>query len=286
MTVPGGRRSLLQEAWKRMTRGPRSTGELAREVLGLEGNPAAAAAAVFALLGGDPRFGVDDRGVWRLRGGSRPPGTPLSRLAYAVVDVETTGGTWERGHRITEIAVVEVRRGRVAEVFQTLVDPGRRVHPAAARLTGIGDDMLRGAPSFDEVADEVFQRLAGRVFVAHNAAFDWGWVRAQLGDALSDIPEVPRLCTISLSRRLAPELRHRNLDALAEHFEIPVHERHRAAGDALATARILLRLIDRAENLGIADLHSLKRYRPGRNSRGQRDLFAPSGLPPNSRPLV
>ncbi len=284
--MSGGRRSLLQEAWKRLGRGPLPTRELAREVLGLEGNPAAARAAVLALLGGDPRFDVDDEGIWRLRGGSRPPGTPLSRLAYAVVDVETTGGAWERGHRITEIAVVAVRGGEVAEVFHTLVHPGRRVHPATARLTGISDEMLAGAPSFDEMAGEVFRRLAGRVFVAHNAAFDWGWVRAQLGDALGDVPAVPRLCTIQLSRRLAPELRYRNLDALAEHFEIPIHERHRAAGDALATARILLRLIDRAENLGIVDLHSLRRYRPGRRHPGQRDLFAPSGVPPKSRPLV
>ncbi|MXX56416.1 MAG: 3'-5' exonuclease [Gemmatimonadetes bacterium] len=286
MTPEDGRRSLLQLAWTVLRRGPAPTTHLAREVLGLNGHAGAAARAVFALLGDDPRFQVDADGRWSLRGGARPPGTPLSRLCYAVVDVETTGGRYETGHRITEVAVVEVRGGSVTDAFHTLVHPGRRVHPATARLTGISDDMLFDAPAFDEVAEEVFRRVAGRVFVAHNAKFDWGWIRAQLGDALGDVPEVQRLCTISLTRRLVPELHHRNLDALADYFDISIHQRHRAYGDALATARILLRLLDRAENLGIGDLHSLKRYRPRKTRRGQRDLFARSGLPRRSRTLV
>ncbi len=286
MTAAEGRRSLLQLAWTVLRRGPAPTAELARDVLGLRGHAGAAAKAVFALLGDDPRFHVDADGQWSLRGGARPPGTPLSRLSYAVVDVETTGGRHEAGHRITEVAVVEVRRGQVADAFHTLVQPGRRVHPATERLTGISDEMLFDAPAFDEVADEVFRRIEGRVFVAHNATFDWGWIRAQLGDALGDVPKVPRLCTISLARRLAPELRYRNLDAVAEHFDVSMHRRHRAYDDALATARILLRLLDRAESLGVGDLHSLKRYRPAKPQRGQRDLFAPSGLPPRSRTLV
>lgn len=272
--------SLLQRAWAMLRDGPAATGELAREVLGLDGHPGAAAAAVFALLGRDDRFEVDGDGRWSLRGGSaRRPGAPLSRLCYAVVDVETTGGSHEGGHRITEVAVVEVRRGAVTDSFHTLVHPGRPVWRSAERLTGITDAMLAGAPAFDEIAEEVFRRLAGRVFVAHNASFDWGWVRAQLRDSLGDAPQVRRLCTISLARRLAPELRYRNLDSLADHFRIPILERHRAHGDALATARILLRLLDRAESLGIGDLHSLRRYRPRRRDRRQRDLFVDAGLP-------
>ncbi len=277
--------SLLQLAWAMLEEGPAPTTDLAREVLGLDGHPGAAAAAVFALLGRDERFEVDADGRWSLRGGTpRPPGTPLSRLCYAVVDVETTGGSYDGGHRVTEIAVVEVRRGEVTDSFHTLVHPGRPVWPSTERLTGITDEMLATAPSFDEIAEEVFRRLAGRVFVAHNAGFDWGWVRAQLRDSLGDVPEVKRLCTISLTRRFAPELRYRNLDSLADHFQVPILERHRAHGDALATARILLRLLDRAESLGIGDLHSLKRYRPRKRDRRQRDLFADTGLPPRFRP--
>ena len=280
--------SLLQRAWAMLEEGPAPTPDLARQVLGLDGHPGAASAAVFALLGRDERFHVDGDGMWSRRGGAaaRAPGMPLSRLSYAVVDVETTGGSYESGHRITEVAVVEVRRGTVTESFQTLVHPGRPVWSSTERLTGITDEMLAAAPTFDEVADEVFRRLAGRVFVAHNAGFDWGWVRAQLRDALGDAPEVKRLCTISLARRLAPELRYRNLDSLADHFWIPIVERHRAHGDALATARILLRLLDRAASLGIGDLHSLKRYRPRKRDRRQRDLFVDAGLPPRFRPRL
>ena len=277
MTAKADGRSLLQGAWEALGEGPLATTELARRVLGLNGHPGAAAAAVFALLGGDDRFEVNDEGVWTLRRGARRPGALLSRLSYAVVDVETTGGRYEAGHRVIEVAVVEVRSGVVRDVFESLVHPGRRVPRRSESLTGITDRMLARAPTFDEIAEEVFRRISGRVFVAHNAGFDWGWLRAQLGDALGDVPEVARLCTISLARRLVPELRHRDLDALAEFFDIRIRGRHRARGDALATARVLLRLLDRAESLGIGDLRSLRRYRPPRGARQQRDLFAESG---------
>jgi len=268
-------RSLLQEAWEQLQRAPLPTAEVARRVLGIDGHPGAAAAAVFSLLGVDMRFRVDGDGVWSVRGAARPPGAPLSRLRYAVVDVETTGGSYERGHRMTEVAVVDVRCGQVGEVFETLLHPGRRVPRTSVALTGITNRMLAGAPTFDEVADEVLARIAGRIFVAHNASFDWGWLRAQLGDAIGEVPEVERLCTINLARRLCPESRRRSLGALADHFGIPVEGRHRAAGDALATARLLVRLLDRAESMGIGDLRSLRRYRPSRASLSQRDLLAP-----------
>ena len=280
MTPAPRSRTLLQSAWAELRGGPVPTAALARSVLGLDGHPGAASAAVFALLGADERFVVDGEGVWSLRAGARRPGSPLSRLCYAVVDVETTGGRHEAGHRITEVAIIEVRSGGVVDEFRTLVNPGRSMPGHTVALTGITDRMLATAPTFDEIAEQVFRRVAGRVFVAHNAGFDWGWLRAQLGDALGDVPEVDRLCTISLARRLVPELRRRNLDALTDFFDVPIHQRHRAHGDALATARVLLRLLDRAEQLGIGDLRSLKRYRPPRGARTQGDLFA---HPPRQR---
>ena len=273
MSPPAPRDSLLQAAWAALQDGPVSTPELAAKALRLRGGPRAAAAAVFALLGRDDRFVVDGDGLWSTRPGARRPGTPLTKLAYAVVDVETTGGTHARGHRITEIAIVDVDAGAVQDVFETLVHPGRRIPRPAARLTGISDRMVAGAPAFDEIADEVARRIEGRVFVAHNAGFDWGWVRAQLHDAVGDAPASPRICTMSLARRFAPELRRRDLGTLAEHFGIAVHGRHRAGGDAVATARVLLRLLDRAESLGVGDLRALKRRRPPRRSRRQPDLF-------------
>ena len=265
--------SLLQSAQATLEEGPTSTHELARRVLGITGHQGAAAAAVFSLLGADDRFQVDGEGVWSLRPGTLRLGSPLNQLRYAVVDVETTGGKYERGHGITEVAIVEVWRGTIVDEYQTLVNPGRRVPTRIARLTGITDGMLVHAPVFGEVADEILQRLEGRVFVAHNVRYDWSWLHVHLADALGSVPEVERLCTVRLARRLLPELPRRNLDALSEFFRIPIHQRHRAYGDALATARVLLRLLDLADGLGLGDLHALRRYRPKRRNRQQMDLF-------------
>jgi DNA polymerase-3 subunit epsilon len=250
--------SLLLRAAELLQNRPLHTEDLAREVLGLSGHPGASAAAVFALLGSDRRFSVDGDGWWSLQGSPPVPGRGLGELDYAVVDVETTGGSPKRGHRITEIAVVEVRAGLIADEFQTLVNPGRRIPRRIEELTGITDAMVAEAPFFEDIAPDLLARLEGRVFVAHNVAFDWRFVSEQLGDSLGQDPGGPRLCTVHLARRLEPGLRRRNLDALASHFGIPIYARHRALGDALATARVLLRLLDRAVAQGAADMESLQ----------------------------
>jgi DNA polymerase-3 subunit epsilon len=251
---------LVRRAATLLERGEVHTLDLAREVLGLTGNTGAASAAVFSLLGADPRFQVDGRGCWSLAGGAPAPEEDLDALSYAVVDVETTGGSPDRGHRITEIAVVEIRDGVITEDFQTLVNPGRRIPSRISRLTGITDEMVEGAPFFEEVAEDLYDWLEGRVFVAHNVSFDWRFVSTQLGDAIGFVPHGPQLCTVQLARRLAPELKRRNLDSLAGHFGIPNHHRHRAYGDALTTARVLLRLLDEARNHGIRDLTGLQLF--------------------------
>ncbi|MGI9627689.1 MAG: 3'-5' exonuclease [Longimicrobiales bacterium] len=264
--------SLLQSVQAALESGPTHTSELATRILGLKGHSGAASAAVFTLLGADDRFQVDSGGTWSLRPGTLRLGSPLAQLRYAVVDVETTGGKYERGHGITEVAIVEVHRGTIVSEYQTLINPGRSVPTRIARLTGITTGMLVGAPTFQEVAEEILERLEGRVFVAHSVRYDWGWLARQLGDALGQVPEVDQLCTVRMARRLLPELRRRNLDALSEFFRIPIHQRHRAYGDALATARVLLRMLDHADGLGLGDLHALKHYRPKIRNRHQLEL--------------
>lgn len=250
--------SLVRRAVTLLQQGEVHTLDLAREVLGLSGNAGAASAAVFSLLGADPRFQVDGRGCWSLAGEAPIPEEDLQALTYAVVDVETTGGSPDRGHRITEIAVVEIRDGMISEDFQTLVNPGRRIPPRISEITGITEDMVTDAPFFEDVADDLYHWLENSVFVAHNVAFDWRFVSSQLGNAIGVVPQGPRLCTVQMARRLAPELKRRNLGSLAAHFGISVHARHRAYGDALATARVLLRLLDEARTHGIHDLTSLQ----------------------------
>lgn len=257
---PDGDGSLVRAAVRRLSAGPAHTLDLACDVLGLKGNPGAAASAVFQLLSADRRFLVDKDGVWRLDPDALPLGRPLSELSFAVVDVETTGGASRRGHRIIDIGIVEVAGGSITAEYESLVNPGRGVPPGITALTGITTDMVADAPYFEHVAEAIEERLRGRVFVAHNAMFDWSFVSRELTDALGDAPDVPQLCTVRLARRLVPELRRRNLDVVCRHFGVPIHARHRAHGDALATARVLLRLLDEAAGLGIEDLETLEGY--------------------------
>lgn len=260
-------RTLIHLAASVLEKGPMHTVALAHEALGLTGNPGAASAAVFTLLGPDSRFRVDGEGVWSMPGPR--PGTPLSELCYAVVDVETTGGSYAHGHRMTEIAIYEVRCGVVEDEYRSLVNPGRSIPRHIAALTGINDRMVASAPFFDHIAADVLERLEGRIFVAHNVRFDWGWVSRQLAEALGEVPDVERLCTVQMARRLLPRLRRRNLDEVARHYGIDVADRHRAHGDALATARILIRLLDEAGREGLADLDALRAFlrKRGRRSR-------------------
>jgi DNA polymerase III subunit epsilon len=262
--------SLLERVAERLRQGPVHTLALAREVLGLEGHAGAASAAVFALLGADGRFRVDAGGVWTFAQG--PVGPGLDRLSFAVVDVETTGGSPAAGHRITEIAVVEVSGGALAGEFSTLINPGRGIPPVVTALTGISTRMVERAPYFEHVAHDVSERLRDRVFVAHNAAFDHRFVRQELVEATGEAPDAPVLCTVQLARGLLPRLRRRNLDALAAHFGVPIQDRHRALGDAVATARVLIRLLDEAGQQGLHDLDTLRRVlrRRGRRSRRPR----------------
>jgi len=256
---------LAERVEARLREGSAHTLELAREILGLSGNPGAASAAVFALLANDARFSVDAGGVWTLEPGS--DGTALRDLSYAVVDVETTGGGVHQGHRITEIAIVTVERGQVVDDWTTLVNPGRSIQPMVTTITGITSEMVDSAPFFEHVAPEVSSRLADRIFVAHNVGFDWSFVRKELVEAEGEAPESGSLCTVQLSRLLLPQLKRRNLDALSQHYDVKIEGRHRAWGDARATAWILLRLLEEAETQGIRDLATLNRKLRSRGGR-------------------
>lgn len=160
----------------------------------------------------------------------------------AFVDIETTGGPAQR-ESITEIGIVEVDESGVRE-WVSLVRPQMRIPPHIERLTGISNDMVAAAPRFEEVADEVFDRLEGRLFVAHNARFDHGHLRAAFRRVGMDIrPRV--LCTVQLSRRLFPDQRHHNLDRLVERHRLDAGARHRALGDAQLLWQFWQRLHER-----------------------------------------
>ena len=155
----------------------------------------------------------------------------------AIVDLETTGAhpAWDR---VTEIAVVEVEGGEVASEWSTLVNPGTSIPPAIQALTGITNAMVAGAPAFEDLASGLYERLAGRIFVAHNARFDYGFLRHAFERAGLHF-EARTLCTVKLSRRLYPGHAHHNLDSLIDRHHLQCNARHRALGDAQAVWQFL-----------------------------------------------
>jgi DNA polymerase-3 subunit epsilon len=160
----------------------------------------------------------------------------LAAGAIAFVDVETTGGhaAW---HRITEIAIVAMQAGEVEWEWSTLVNPGVSIPPSIQRLTGIDNEMVAAARPFAELADEIGSRLAGRRFVAHNARFDYGFVRAEMRRAGRHF-SAPLTCTVRLSRELYPEAGRHNLDAIIARHGLECSTRHRALPDAQVLAQL------------------------------------------------
>jgi DNA polymerase III subunit epsilon len=249
---------LIERTAALLAGGPLSTSEIAEQVLGLRGSPSVAARAVWTLLASDARFVVSGSGEWSLRSEPARVIAPLADQGWVVVDVETTGGSPQYGHRITEVAAVRVQGGDVREVYSTLVNPGRRIPPAIVSLTGITDAMVSGAPRFRQVAPRVVDALRGRIFVAHNAAFDWRFVCAELETCGHGELRGPQLCTVRLARKLLPQLASRSLGSLIHYFGFQVNSRHRAEDDALATARVLLRFVEMLGERGVEDWTSLE----------------------------
>lgn len=269
--------SLTDRAFRVLAGQPLPSVEVAQRVLGITGGAGAAAAAVFTLLGGDPRFRVDAQGVWSV---APPPEAEAERGArllrdesWVVVDVETTGGTPARGHRVTEVAAVRVQGGRIADTFCSLVNPERPIPGMITSLTGISNGMVVDQPRFAQVARELSCALEGCVFVAHNAAFDWRFVSHEMRMATGMTLSGRQLCTVRLSRRLLPQLPSRSLDGLASWFGLEVENRHRALDDAVATAHVLIRLLDMLEDQGVTDwdgLQGVLRKRKARATRKRR----------------
>lgn len=167
----------------------------------------------------------------------------LSQLRFAVVDTETTGSGARGDDRVMEIAVVHVEGGEIRTALDQLVDPQRPIGRFVSRLTGITWEMVREAPTFGDIAPAVHEALEGRVFVAQNARFDWRFLSMELRRAKGRPLQGERLCTVKLARTLLAHLPRRSLDALAWHYEVPISQRHRAGGDARATAQVLVRML-------------------------------------------
>lgn len=266
--------TLLERVLAQLRIGPRGPATLCHEILGLFGAPAAICDRVaYALLGADPRVRLLEDGRWSLV--PEAQGSPLlDDCAFAVVDVETTGTRAGFGDRITEIAVAVVQGGRREIVLESLVNPERRIPRAICAVTNITDEMVRHAPRFAELAELVLAALSGRIFVAHNARFDWNFVTAELRRSRDLTLGGTRLCTVRLARRLVRGVRSCGLDNLCRFFGFHNRARHRAGGDALVTAELLSQLLALAREEGARTLQDLSAIESRRARRRRRKRSA------------
>ena len=162
---------------------------------------------------------------------------------YAIVDIETTGGS-ARLEKITEIAIFLHDGDQITGEFSTLVNPERNIPYFITNLTGITNEMVEDAPRFYEVAKSIVELTEGRTFVAHNARFDYSFIREEF-KSLGFNFRRNILDTVSLSRKLFPGHRSYSLGNLCRDLNITINGRHRAAGDALATVRLFERILEK-----------------------------------------
>lgn len=172
-------------------------------------------------------------------------------MIYSVIDVETTGGS-PKSSKITEIAIFRHDGQKVIDEFITLVDPEMPIPEFVSKLTGISDEMVQGAPKFYEIAKEIIEFTKGTIFVAHNVGFDYGMIRAEYKRLGYDF-RLSHMCTVKTARQFIPGHESYSLGKLTRALGIELIGRHRAGGDALATAKLLTLILDESQ-------HQLDKY--------------------------
>ncbi|HUR91782.1 MAG TPA: 3'-5' exonuclease [Gemmatimonadaceae bacterium] len=281
---------LTTRAQQYLSAGPADAVDLIAHVCNLPGPPRTVAEHLAAaMFAGRTDFEKGIDGKWRIaqppvisRSSSSPGfGEPaldrIDKLSYVVVDVETTGTSAMFGDRITEVAAVVVRDGAIVDVFETLVNPQRPIPYFVTALTHITWDMVKDAPTFEQVAPRLMSALGGHVFTAHNAKFDWRFVSTEILRATGNRIQGRQLCTVKLAKRLLPQLHRRSLDHLAHHYGVTIRGRHRAGGDALATAECLVKMLHHANDAGLHTWADLQRFAAARAPRKKRSKSAMPG---------
>ena len=170
-------------------------------------------------------------------------------MKYAVIDIETTGGNFnEEG--ITEVAIHLFDGRDVTDSFISLINPEKEIQPFVVQLTGINNKMLRNAPKFHEVAKRIVEITEGSILVAHNASFDYRVLKNEFSRLGYNL-ELPTLCTVELSKKLIPDQETYSLGKLCRAIGIPVNDRHRANGDALAALKLFEVLLQKDQEMEI-----------------------------------
>ena len=216
-----------------------------------------AASMIAELVQNDPRFVLEGE---HLAAAEDSNSTRLRDLEFVVVDVEATHER-RTPARIIEIGAYRVRGGEILDSFETLINPEAVVPKFLVNLTGISTEMLLTAPKFSDIADEWLDFIGDAVLIAHNANFDLPLMNREIARVFPGYRlRNAHLCTVDLARRLVPRVESHGLDSLVAYFGFEVSRRHRAADDALATARVFLRLLNDLFKNGILTLAEARSF--------------------------
>ena len=202
--------------------------------------------------------------------------TLLADTIFAVIDLETSGGSPKSGAGITEIGVVKIRGGNVLGTFQSFVDPGHSLPPFITQLTGITDEMLLSAPFIDEVLPTLFEFLGSpdeTVLVAHNSPFDMSFLKAAAVIHEYQWPPFATIDTARLARAVLDrdEVINCKLGTLAEFFNAETSPNHRALDDALATVDVLHGIIERLAGHKVRTFEEMRSF-PSKKKRARRPI--------------
>jgi len=187
-------------------------------------------------------------------------------MVYTVVDIETTGLS-AYYHKITEIAGYNYKNGKVMKEFHSLVNPEVPIPRFITRLTGIDNDMVKDAPTITDVIPKFKKFLGKRVFVAHNATFDYNFLHFAMSEYMDHNMTNDKLCTCRLARRLLPELPSKKLSAVCEHYSIINEDVHRAKGDAMATVKILENFLGMMREKEIIEIEDMVKFQSSKIPR-------------------
>jgi len=165
---------------------------------------------------------------------------------YSIIDVETTGGKFNQ-EGITEIAIYKFDGENIVDQFISLINPEIPIQPFVQQLTGITDKMVSNAPKFFQVAKRILEITENSILVAHNSSFDYRMIKIEF-DRLGYDFDIPQICTVKLSKKLIPNLKSYKLGNLVKSLGIPITNRHRASGDAIATVELFKLLILKDSN--------------------------------------
>lgn len=176
---------------------------------------------------------------------------------FVVIDLETTGNSPGKGDKITQIAAVVIENGKITDQYTSFVNPETSIPAFIKELTGITEEMVKDAPVFSEIADEVHALIDGAYFVAHNVLFDLGFLQAEFENAGYAPFHGAIIDTVEMARILYPTADGYQLNELAQHFQL-IHERpHQADSDAYVTAELFLLMIDKLSRLPENTLQTL-----------------------------